>query len=313
MKYRILILLLVIIVQFSCKNDDTLSSFTENNKKIEDSNENINIKNEAYIETMYIQAEKDDALIDRRDRAKRVHAIGANFYAYIDDLKKTMKKKNSMEFVNELFFNNGEITNEGEEFLMYIKNYKESMNSVIGQSNPRILGMVNNNFDTSVIEDRRGQKTNWLTLNFNDFSPIVSITKLSDMQSDIRRIEMQYFAELLGVKLHTRTKTTVSNINDATKKQLGENIQPALKDEKDISEEIKKEVIKPIVKEKIVEEVKKPKVEVAKKTIKKYHTVESGETLYRIALKNKISVEKLKKLNGMKNNSISVGEKLKVK
>ncbi len=45
----------------------------------------------------------------------------------------------------------------------------------------------------------------------------------------------------------------------------------------------------------------------------KYYTVRRGDTLYRIASKHGITVQKLKKLNGMKSDNIRVGQKLKVR
>ncbi len=44
-----------------------------------------------------------------------------------------------------------------------------------------------------------------------------------------------------------------------------------------------------------------------------YHVVASGETLYRIAANNKISVNKLKALNNLNSNAIFVGQKLRIK
>lgn len=45
----------------------------------------------------------------------------------------------------------------------------------------------------------------------------------------------------------------------------------------------------------------------------KYHIVLSGETLYRVALNYKLSVGKLKKLNNLKEATIFIGQKLRVK
>ena len=66
--------------------------------------------------------------------------------------------------------------------MSYIENYRQSMQATLQNTNPRIVGMVNNNFNLSEYEDRRGQKTNWLSLKFKDFPPIISITTLSNMQ-----------------------------------------------------------------------------------------------------------------------------------
>lgn len=44
-----------------------------------------------------------------------------------------------------------------------------------------------------------------------------------------------------------------------------------------------------------------------------YHTVAAGETLYRISVNNKVSVDQLKAWNNLKDNNISVGQKLLIK
>ena len=309
----------MLLFVLSCgKKDSTLSSFALNNKKIEDSNENLSIKNNSFLEAIYIQADKNDDLIERKAMANQIHAIGADLYNYIEDLKIAIKRKNTTEYVNELFFNGDDITKEGNEFLMYIDNYKQSMSTVLENQNPIIVGMVNTNFDLSVIEDRRGIKTNWLTLNFRDLSPIISIIKLSTMQSDIRRIETQYFAELLGVKLNIPIrKTANNNIKEETDKLIGENSNKDLDEEKDLVDKETPKVDKVIVKEpKSLVKVKKEPIKITPKTIvnstKKTHTVKPGENLYRISLKYKMTAEKIKKLNRMKNNNIVVGQVLKL-
>ena len=325
----------MLLFVLSCgKKDSTLSSFALNNKKIEDSNENLSIKNNSFLEAIYIQADKNDDLIERKAMANQIHAIGADLYNYIEDLKIAIKRKNTTEYVNELFFNGDDITKEGNEFLMYIDNYKQSMSTVLENQNPIIVGMVNTNFDLSVIEDRRGIKTNWLTLNFRDLSPIISIIKLSTMQSDIRRIETQYFAELLGVKLNIPIRKTANNnikeetdkligensnkdLDEETDKLIGENSNKGLDEEKDLVDKETPKVDKVIVKEpKSVVKVKKEPIKITPKTIvnstKKTHTVKPGENLYRISLKYKMTAEKIKKLNRMKNNNIVVGQVLKL-
>lgn len=45
-------------------------------------------------------------------------------------------------------------------------------------------------------------------------------------------------------------------------------------------------------------------------TTKRFHTVKEGETLYRIAISNDMSVDELKRLNKLRNNVIKPGQKL---
>jgi len=62
------------------------------------------------------------------------------------------------------------------------------------------------------------------------------------------------------------------------------------------------------------QELKIPKSSDSKSQISKagYHTVETGETLYSIAIKYNTSVQKIKKLNELSSSKIIVGQKLKV-
>ncbi len=56
------------------------------------------------------------------------------------------------------------------------------------------------------------------------------------------------------------------------------------------------------------------KVTTVKKTVKPsaMYTVTKGDTLYGIAIKNKVSVDQLKKWNGLTGSALSIGQKLKV-
>jgi LysM repeat protein len=45
----------------------------------------------------------------------------------------------------------------------------------------------------------------------------------------------------------------------------------------------------------------------------RYHTVKKGDTLSSIARKYGLTVQKLKKLNGLKRDQINVGQRLRVK
>jgi LysM repeat protein len=57
----------------------------------------------------------------------------------------------------------------------------------------------------------------------------------------------------------------------------------------------------------------KPKATPPKKPVtSKVHTVVSGDTLYGLALKNKTTVAKIKALNGLTSDKLSIGKKLKM-
>jgi len=70
----------------------------------------------------------------------------------------------------------------------------------------------------------------------------------------------------------------------------------------------KKEKRKPVVVSVRTKVSTKPK-----KSFRKEYTVKKGDTLYSIARKNNISVGDLKKINKLTNNTLSIGQKLKLK
>ena len=49
------------------------------------------------------------------------------------------------------------------------------------------------------------------------------------------------------------------------------------------------------------------------KELKDVHTVERGDTLYSISKKYNVSIEKIMKINNLKDNQISIGQEIKYK
>lgn len=327
MKNKVLIfgLILILLLQFSCNNSGKMSSYALKNKKIEESIDNSAIINSTLLDVIYNKAKSDGKYVKLKEKADKVHEISSIFNTYLQDLKTAIKDKNSTEFVDEYFFNGSQIARGGEEFLNYIESYKSSLISTIALSNPDISGMVKRTFDIGAIEDRRGVQTGWLTLNYKGFPPISSIIKLSEMQSDVKQVEKSFHESVLNVKLKT------INNNDADllrrKNQVAKN-----ETSKETVEKVNAKEEKPVIKvEKTIEktpvqvkteEPKKEEVTTSNEVVTtdnvnsqnaKYHTVLKGETLYQISKKYNIPTTKIRKLNGMTNANLSLGQKLKLR
>ena len=329
--------LVFVLLQISCKKKEDLSSFVKMNDKIEASNDIRSIKNESLLEIIFLNAEKNDELFPQKKAAERVHEISNNFSKYLSDLKTVIKEKNTTEFVDELFFNGEDISEEGIEFLNYIENYKSSLIATVEASNPEIVGIVKSNFDIGSIKDRRGQQTNWLTLNYRGFPPTSSIIKLSEMQADVKSIETKFYSSLIGVKLKetndlerlkNRDKKIAKVENDNTfesEEKTVENTketetakrasQEAAKKEAAAKEEaVKKAAAKKEKPKKIVKEPKKKEAEKKSNTSdSNIHRVKKGETIYSIANKYNLTTVQLKKMNGMTNNNLVIGQKLRIR
>ncbi|MEE9350608.1 MAG: LysM peptidoglycan-binding domain-containing protein [Flavobacteriaceae bacterium] len=286
-------LLILLIFQVSCKEKE-VDPFIVMNSKIEESNSIYDLKIETLLQSITIKADQNDHLFIQLEKAKKVESISKTLVNYIEDLKTVIKSKNSKEYINELFFNNGQLTFEAKELLNYIEIYKYGIISTLNSNYPEITAIINNTFDIGTIEDRRGNETNWLTLNFKNFSPNSIVTKLSSLQSDINRIETNYLSSLLNI-----------NMKDAPKHPgLVKNMDSKPNPNK--ARLIIENTDESIAKNNTVDI--KPKV----KTTLKTHTVQKGETVYRISKKYGITIAKLKKFNGMTNNNLVVGQKIRV-
>lgn len=314
---------------YSCKDKKELSSFEKMNNKIEESNEINSIKNGTLLDVIYNKAKNDEEFARFKETADKVHEISSTFNTYLSDLKTVVKEKESTEYVDELFFNGDEISNEGEEFLNYIENYKNSLISTIALTNPDVVGMVKSTFDIGSIEDRKGKQTNWLTLNYKGFPPVATVVKLSKMQADIKKIETEFYSSLLKVKLKSNSTEGVESITEkpsiadnSISNDSGDNAVSDTADVENAIEETSKEqqenneetevVSTDSVKEeaKTIEEKVQDEKPVARNS--KFHVVQKGETLYRISIKYKVTPQFIKKLNGMKDNTLIVGKKIRI-
>ncbi len=309
MKKVNLILFFSLITIISCKQKGELSSFEIMNNKIEESNEINSIKNGTLLDVIYNKAKNDEEFTRYKETADKVHQISNTFYNYLNDLKAVVKEKKSTEFVDELFFNNNEITAEGEEFLNYIENYKSSLISTVVLTNPDVVGMIKSTFDIGSIEDRKGKQTNWLTLNYQGFPPVATVVKLSKMQSDIKRIETEYYSSVLKVKLKQikgdgsdmiKNKPNVADNSIANETENNTNTTTTETTAKDTTVKTEKET--PIKKEAATKTAKTPK----------FHIVQKGETMYQISKKYGVPTTVIKKLNGLTNNNLRVGQKIRV-
>ncbi|MDY0132399.1 MAG: LysM peptidoglycan-binding domain-containing protein [Desulforegulaceae bacterium] len=96
-------------------------------------------------------------------------------------------------------------------------------------------------------------------------------------------------------------------------------IEKKIDDLKDLVEKNKTVLNIPSPKESSVKDkkplsLKKDESSIKVENVKKvYHSVKKGDTLYGISRKYKVSVEEIKKINKMKNNSIQPGDKLLIK
>lgn len=116
-----------------------------------------------------------------------------------------MDKSNELD---EMFFQSGTISPKGEEFLNQIEIYREGVASTIEDAFPQIAQKVRSEFSTGEVTTRENIKKPWLDYHYQGFPLIASITKLTQMQVDVKSTESQILSAMLSGQLQSEVSLT---------------------------------------------------------------------------------------------------------
>lgn len=202
---------------------EVLSAFGLLNEKLEASNVKATADNTVALEGLARLAdEKPDRYIPVLDKANQIKEASADYYAYLEELKTEMtenlndkndyEKMDQSKFLDKKFFKGGgKYTDEGQEFVDKINNYREAVIEILGENFSEIKSSVAERFSTGEngkAENREGKKIDWLNYNFESFPLVASLTKVTQMQADIKTTENDVFGAMLGEELNSEVSMT---------------------------------------------------------------------------------------------------------
>ncbi len=201
------LLLSLIIVTTSCGNDEkVITSFGYMNEKLEESTSLTEVKNGVY-RGIFERKVKQDSLKHTpiHKRLMGAQKVSNEFYYYLESLKDSVYKgtlgKNdartsyeklvSSKYLDKHFFEGKSLTTSGKEFLLEINEYKDGFKQALGKGYGTVASMVSSRFRTKELMDYSGNIIPWLNFKFESFPAMASIFNISQMQYDIRQIEME--------------------------------------------------------------------------------------------------------------------------
>jgi gliding motility-associated protein GldM len=139
-----------------------------------------------------------------------------DLFNYIEELKTKMtsdledtKAYESMDksgFLDQYFFANGKISKKGKEYVAKIKEFKEKALEVLGER--ELADVVSERFKTDDVKDKEGVKKSWLSYNYEGFPLIASLTKMTQIQSDVKTTESDALSALLQGELSKAVSMT---------------------------------------------------------------------------------------------------------
>lgn len=194
---------------------EVLSAFGLMNEKLQTANERYQLTNEAaFAELERKEQEKPEDYKEALEKARQVRELSNQYYAYLNTLKEEVMSQASnktdyqvmdkSDFLDEKFFKTDGLKPEGQKFLDEINKYRTQLVSLLGAKDEALKKIIEERFSTgenNKVKDREGNTIGWVQYNYEGFPYIASVTKFSQLQSDIRQTEQDFYKAILAEKM----------------------------------------------------------------------------------------------------------------
>ena len=216
-RQRMINLMYLVFISMMALNmgKEVLGAFGLMNKKLQEANVRYQETNEAtFAELERKEQEKPEDYKEALEQSRKVRDLSNEYYSYLEKLKDEVMSQaedkedyqvmDKSDFLDGRFFKTDGLKPEGQEFLDKINNYREALVTAAGEKNQGLVEVINQRFSTgenNKVKDREGNPVNWVNYNFEGFPYIAVVTKFSQIQSDIRQTEQDFYKAMLGEKM----------------------------------------------------------------------------------------------------------------
>jgi len=208
---------------------EVLSAFGLMNEKLEDANVRTTDHNVAFMEDLAAKVEEQpEKYKPEMEKAKQLGTLSDELSSYIqqikdgvllaglDDEKKTdYQTMDKANILDEYFFVSGNVGPKGKEFVEKMNTYREGVVSILapkegekGTDFTDNIKAIQADFSTADVTDRSGVKKDWLSYNYQGFPQVASLTKLTQIQADIKKNQSEILSSILGGKLKSEVSLT---------------------------------------------------------------------------------------------------------
>ena len=190
---------------------EVLSAFGLLNTKLTIANTATQSRNEAFYASLAIKAkDQPEQYAAVKAKADQAVVITDKLDSYLVNLKSEMMKtvkaddfdnyevQDQPDFLDTKFFQGDNLKPGGKEFLAEMNDYRTGMLALFGEEYPSVGSSIENNFSTEPVLNRDGEKINWLNYNFEGFPMIASMTKLTQIQTDIKSNSSELLSKILA-------------------------------------------------------------------------------------------------------------------
>ncbi len=195
---------------------EVLSAFGLLNEKISDANVATSQRNSAFMDGLAVKAaDEPDQYAAVAAKAKEISNISDELDTYIASLKSRSMEKikdptdyevmDKPDFFNNLFFTGDNYKEGGQKFLDNINKYRTEMMAVLSDTAlAKVAGIedikksITSNFSTTEVTNRDGENVAWLNYNYEGFPLVASLTKLTQLQADIKTTKSEVLQRMLA-------------------------------------------------------------------------------------------------------------------
>lgn len=200
---------------------EVLTSFGSMNEKLIESNRAADERNLAFFEGLGQKAdEQPQKYAPLKAKADEIRELSKNLNTYLDDLKGKMIEgvedptdyeiMDKGDYLDEHFFKGDKLRPDGEEFLSQISTFRNGVVKILeGQKGMEpVIADINKKFSTDPVTNRDGKQVEWLDYNYKGFPLVASLTKMTQIQSDIKTIGSEVLAKMMQGTLSSEVSMT---------------------------------------------------------------------------------------------------------
>ncbi|MDC6384974.1 gliding motility protein GldM [Flagellimonas taeanensis] len=203
---------------------EVLAAFGLMNEKLETSNAKTTENNLAFLGSLETKASENEAEYGALyQNAQKVKELSDSYYTYLEELKKGMTADlenpkdyvvmDKSDYLDQKFFQGDNLGPEGKEFMKQINDYREGVINALPEGKfTSVKEAVKVRFATGdadgKVEKRDGTRQDWINYHFEGFPLVASLTKLTQLQADIKTTEQEVLKNLLEGNLTAAVSLT---------------------------------------------------------------------------------------------------------
>ena len=200
---------------------EVLSAFGLMNEKLTESNTAATSRNASFMEGLAQKAADQPAKYEPlKAKADQIKTLASTFDSYLNDLKSKMTAKiddptdyeimDKGDYLDENFFKGDKVKEEGQEFLAQISAFRDGVAKVLSDDKNMqgVVKDVQNKFSTEEVSNRDGVKQSWLDYHYKGFPLVASLTKMTQLQADIKTTESEVLSNMMQGTLSSEVSMT---------------------------------------------------------------------------------------------------------